>query len=127
MVHKYNFGIIGNCSYLAYIDTEADVKWMCLPGFDSSFLFGGLIDKDKGGCFKITPYGNYKNKQYYLPNSNILCTEFESDQGRFRVVDFAPRFMQYERYFRPLMFIRKIEWMGGAARVKIECSPRGDR
>ena len=43
-VHQYNMGIIGNCSYLAYIDTRADVKWMCLPRFDSSFLFGSLLD-----------------------------------------------------------------------------------
>ncbi len=126
MIHKYGLGIIGNCSYLAYIDTDADVKWMCMPAFDSSFLFGGLLDKDKGGCFKITPATAYKSKQYYLPNSNVLCTEFETDPGKFRVIDFAPRFLQFERYFRPLMFIRKIEWLSGAARINVECSPRGD-
>lgn len=126
MIHRYNLGIVGNCSYLAYIDTDADVKWMCMPAFDSSFLFGGLLDKEKGGCFKITPTGNYKSKQYYLPNSNVLCTEFETDQGKFRVIDFAPRFLQFERYYRPLMFIRKIEWLSGTSRIKVECSPRGD-
>lgn len=126
MAHKYNLGIIGNCSYLAYIDTDADVKWMCLPRFDSSFLFGGLLDKEKGGCFKIAPAGDYQSKQYYLPNSNVLCTEFEASQGKFRVVDFAPRFLQYERYFRPPMLVRKVEWLSGTPQIKIECSPRGD-
>ena len=126
MPHKYNLGIIGNCSYLAYIDTHADVKWMCLPGFDSSFLFGGLIDKEKGGCFKISPVNEYKSNQYYLPNTNILCTEFENGQGRFRVTDFAPRFLQYERYYRPLMLVRKIEWLSGSPHIKVECDPRGD-
>lgn len=126
MPHKYNLGIIGNCSYLAYIDTDADVKWMCLPGFDSSFLFGGLIDKEKGGCFKISPVNEYKSNQYYLPNTNILCTEFENGQGRFRVTDFAPRFLQYERYYRPLMLVRKIEWLSGSPHIKVECDPRGD-
>ncbi len=126
MIHKYDLGIIGNCSYLAYIDTQADVKWMCLPGFDSSFLFGGLLDKDKGGCFKISPEGEYQSKQYYLPNTNILCTEFESGQGRFLVTDLAPRFLQYERYFRPLMLVRKVEWLSGTPHIKVECEPRGD-
>ncbi|HVT86637.1 MAG TPA: glycoside hydrolase family 15 protein [Chitinophagaceae bacterium] len=126
MAHKYNLGIIGNCSYLAYIDTDANVQWMCLPGFDSSFLFGGLIDKEKGGCFKISPAESYKSTQYYLPNTNILCTEFENNQGRFRVTDLAPRFLQYERYYRPLMLVRKIEWLSGSPHIKVECEPRGD-
>jgi GH15 family glucan-1,4-alpha-glucosidase len=46
-VHKYNMGVVGNCTYLAYIDTMADVKWMCLPRFDSSFLFGSLLDEQR--------------------------------------------------------------------------------
>ena len=126
MNHKYNMGIIGNCSYLAYIDTDADVKWMCMPRFDSSFLFGGLLDDEKGGCFKIIPAGPYKSRQYYLTNTNVLCTEFECTQGKFRVVDFAPRFLQYERYFKPSMLVRKIEWISGLPPVVVECSPRGE-
>jgi len=126
MAHKYNLGITGNCSYLAYIDTDADVKWLCMPRFDSSFLFGGLLDEKKGGCFKITPAGNHKSNQYYLTNTNILCTEFESAQGKFRVIDCAPRFLQFERYYRPLMLVRKIEWMSGNPQIIVECSPKGD-
>ncbi|HYM95324.1 MAG TPA: glycoside hydrolase family 15 protein [Chitinophagaceae bacterium] len=125
-MHKYNLGVIGNCSYLAYIDTDTDVKWMCMPQFDSSFLFGGLLDEVKGGHFRICPEGKYKSSQYYLSNSNVLCTEFESGPDKFRVIDFAPRFLQYERYYRPLMLVRKIEWLSGTPQIKVECSPRGD-
>ena len=68
--HKYNMGVIGNCSYLAYIDTTADVKWMCMPRFDSSFLFGSLLDENKGGHFYIRPVNpQYENTQYYLQNT----------------------------------------------------------
>jgi len=126
-VHKYNLGIIGNCSYLAYIDLKADVKWMCLPRFDSSFLFGSLLDEQKGGHFSVTPAtGEYKSKQYYIPNTNVLCTEFISADGSFIVKDCAPRMVIYERQFRPLMLVRKIELLSGAPAIKINCSPRGD-
>ena len=90
--HRYDMGIIGNCSYIAYIDTHARVKWMCMPKFDSDFLFGSLLDKDNGGEFSIIPVSEYTTKQYYLTNTNILCTEFECSDGRFRVIDFAPPF-----------------------------------
>jgi GH15 family glucan-1,4-alpha-glucosidase len=125
--HKYNMGIVGNCSFIAYIDLSANVKWMCLPRFDSSFVFGSLLDETKGGEFSIRPYPNeYTSKKYYLKNTNILATEFEMADGRFRVIDYAPRFYQYERYFKPLMLFRKIELLEGNPLIVVKCNPVGD-
>lgn len=126
-VHKYNMGIIGNCSYLAYIDTKADVKWMCLPRFDSSFLFGSLLDEGRGGHFSIQPAAEgYTSRQYYVPNTNVLCTEFTAPDGSFVVKDCAPRMTIHERQFRPLMMVRKIELISGDPAIRVTCDPRGD-
>ncbi len=123
-MNRYNFGVIGNCSYLAFIDTSANVNWLCMPRFDSSFIFGSLLDSKKGGEFSILPEnGKYKSHQYYLKNTNILATEFEIPEGKFRVVDFAPRFNQYDRYFKPLMLFRKIELIEGNPFIKVKCHP----
>ena len=123
-MNKYNFGVIGNCSYLAFIDTRANVNWLCFPRFDSSFIFGSLLDKKKGGEFSITPAnGQYQSQQFYLKNTNILVTEFEIPEGKFRVTDYAPRFNQYDRYFKPLMFFRKIEPVVGNPFIKVICHP----
>jgi glucoamylase len=126
-IHQYNMGIVGNCSFLAYIDIDANIKWLCMPRFDSSFLFGSLLDSKKGGKFQISPKNpTYTSKQYYVENTNILCTEFYTEEGSFRVTDFAPRFQQYNRYFRPSMFFRKIELIEGRPVIKVVCSPVGD-
>jgi GH15 family glucan-1,4-alpha-glucosidase len=123
-MNRYNFGVIGNCSYLAYIDTRANVNWLCMPKFDSSFIFGSLLDRKKGGEFSITPNnGQYKSDQYYIKNTNILITEFEVTEGKFRVIDFAPRFNQYDRYFKPLMLFRKIEIIEGNPFIVVKCHP----
>lgn len=123
---KYNFGVIGNCSYLAYINKNANVNWLCLPRFDSSFIFGSLLDSQKGGEFSINPPGNnYTSTQYYIKNTNILITEFETGEGKFRVTDFAPRFHQFDRYFRPLMLFRKLELIEGNAFITVRCNPVG--
>lgn len=119
-------GVVGNCSYMAYIDTHAAVKWMCMPRFDSSFLFGSLLDKEKGGEFSITPEGKFTAVQHYIPNTNVLVTEFNTSEGRYRVIDCAPRFFQYERYFKPLMLVRKIELLEGNPIIKVKCRPVGD-
>jgi GH15 family glucan-1,4-alpha-glucosidase len=124
--HTYQLGIVGNCSCIAYIDDEAAVRWMCLPRFDSSFIFGSLLDSEKGGEFSIRPLSKASVNQHYIENTNILRTEIECEDGQFRVTDFAPRFRQYDRYFRPLMLVRKIEPLRGQPRIVVRCLPVGD-
>src|SRR5215218_8596003 len=103
-VHKYSLGIIGNCSYMAYIDMSADVKWMCMPRFDSSFLFGSLLDEERGGYFYIqSDTGINESHQYYVQNTNLLFTEFSTSAGNFRIVDCAPRMTIHDRQIRPAM------------------------
>ncbi len=124
-MHKYNLGIVGNCSFLAYIDIETNVQWMCMPRFDSSFVFGSLLDSKKGGSFKVLPADNVDitYQQSYIENTNILTTEVHSTKSKFKVTDFAPRFSQYDRYFRPQMLIRKIEVLDGNPEIKVICNP----
>lgn len=125
--HKYNLGIIGNCAYIGLIDTTANIKFMCWPRFDSSFIFGGLLDEEKGGQFAIHPDKDLiRSSQRYIPNTNVLETTIESTDGTYKVTDFAPRFFQDERYYKPLMLVRKVEPVSGTPRIKVVCNPVGD-
>ncbi len=112
--HVYQSGIIGNCSYIAHVGTDSNISWLCWPSFEDSFIFGGLIDQNQGGKFIISPEEDIlETKQYYIKNSNILCTEIHTASYAYRITDFAPRFEQFGRYFKPLMLIRKIEPLYG--------------
>jgi GH15 family glucan-1,4-alpha-glucosidase len=122
--HTYNSGIIGNCAYIAHVEKNTNISWLCWPSFQDSFVFGGLLDKGLGGEFSILPSTPIKeSNQYYLENTNILCTVIDSEEGSYRVTDFAPRFEQYERYFKPLMLIRKIEPVRGNPKIRVTCEP----
>lgn len=125
--HTYDFGIIGNCNYIAHVKTDSNIVWMCWPRFDSSFIFGSLLDKQRGGEFSIKPaQASFQSHQYYIENTNILRTEINSSDGKYRITDFAPRFFQLDRYYRPLMLIRKLEPLSGSPRVKVVCNPVGE-
>lgn len=127
MRHTYNTGIIGNCNFLAHINKNTNVDWLCWPRFDSTFIFGGLLDKDKGGEFSILPEEEYSSHQYYMENTNVLITEISlKSGGRYRITDFAPRFQEYQRYYKPLMLIRKIDVIEGSPRIKVTCAPVSD-
>lgn len=125
--HLYNSGIIGNCNFIAHVHKSTNINWLCWPTFRDNFVFGCLLDKNKGGEFNIRLQGdNVYSKQYYLENTNILVTEVHSDQGSFKVTDFAPRFEQYERFYKPLMLIRIVEPLAGNPKVKVTCSPKAN-
>lgn len=124
--HEYNSGIIGNCGFIAHINAATAVCWLCWPRFDSSFIFGSLLDKEKGGEFSILPRDAYTSEQHYIENTNILCTRVQSGEDAYLITDFAPRFKQNDRYYRPLMLIRKIEPLSGNPLIKVTCKPVGE-
>lgn len=112
---------------MAHIGEDTNIHWMCWPKFDSSFIFGSLVAGEKGGEFSVKPKSKINfSTQYYLENTNILCTDIATSDGRYRITDFAPRFLQYDRHFKPLMIIRKIEPLQGMPQIKVKCNPVGE-
>jgi GH15 family glucan-1,4-alpha-glucosidase len=125
--HKYNYGIIGNCAYSALVDHQANIGWLCWPRFDSSFVFGTLLDDERGGRFSVQPeWDTFSSSQRYIPNTNVLETSFDCEDGKYKVIDFAPRFMHYERFFKPLFLVRKVVPLEGRPRIRVSCKPVGN-
>jgi GH15 family glucan-1,4-alpha-glucosidase len=123
-VQLEDYGVIGNCQFAALIDRSGGVGFCCLPRFDSEPVFARLLDREDGGTFSVGPADGSLGKQRYLDNTNVLETVFEGPDGRFRVLDFAPRFMQYDRTFRPTKLVRVVEPLSGTPRLRIRCDPR---
>jgi GH15 family glucan-1,4-alpha-glucosidase len=125
--HTYQTGIIGNCAFIAHVHKNTNIEWLCWPRFDSTFIFGGLLDKNKGGEFSILPDGDFTSHQYYLENTNILITEISCADGTsYKVTDYAPRFREHDRYYKPLMLIRQIDPIEGSPRIRVKCEPVSD-
>lgn len=119
-------GLIGNCQYNALIAPTGHVEWLCWPRLDSSFVFGGLLDREKGGTFAVSPAEGGNGTQSYIENTNVLVTHFVTPSGSFEVIDFAPRFLQYERFFKPKMLVRIVRPVTGNPVIQVKCAPRYD-
>ena len=119
-----HLGIIGNCQFSALCANDGDIVWCCLPRFDSEPLFSSLLDSNRGGRFLVGPADGGVGTQRYVDNTNVLETTFVRPDGSFRVVDFAPRFAQYDRFFRPTMIVRVVEPLEGTPRVRVVCEPK---
>ena len=117
--------LIGNCQFSALVEDTGTVVWCCLPRFDSDPMFSALLDEQDGGRFLIGPEEEGKaGVAEYEDNTNILVTTFRSATGAFRVIDFAPRFQQYDRNFHPTQLFRIVEPIEGTPRVRVLCEPR---
>jgi GH15 family glucan-1,4-alpha-glucosidase len=115
-------GIIGNCSYSALLK-EGSVEWLCWPRPDSSFVFGPLLDREQGGVFTVEGVDATEVRQEYIENTNVLRTVFRGPGGEFELIDFAPRFQLYDRYFKPQMLVRIMRPLSGEPRARVHCKP----
>jgi len=122
-VRLEDLGLIGNCQFSALVARTGEVVWCCLPRFDSDPVFARLLDAERGGGFLVGPADGTGGVQRYLENTNVLETTFRSEDGAFRVLDFAPRFLQHERSFRPTLLLRVLEPLEGSPRVVVRCEP----
>ena len=118
-----DLGLIGNCQVSALVRRDGAIVWSCMPRFDSEPVFAALLDEAAGGAFTIGAANRQDGVQRYLPNTNVLETKFEGPEGAFRVLDFAPRFIQYGRSFRPTKLVRIVEPLWGTPRIRVTCDP----
>ena len=119
--------VIGNCSYSALVDSRARIVWCCLPRFDSDPRFCALLQDDDAGeqsYFGVDIDGFQGSTQRYRRNSAIVETFLKDSSGSLvQVTDFAPRFKQYGRVFRPAMLVRQITPLFGTPRITLRVRP----
>jgi len=89
-----DYGVIGDMHSAALVGLDGSIDWYCAPRFDSPSVFAALLDARKGGRFQLSPIESFTTKQSYEGETNVLSTIFESKQGRIRLTDFMPCFME---------------------------------
>ena len=115
------YGIIGNLHTTALVSVTGSIDFMCLPRFDSPTVFGRILDADKGGFFSFECLASdTRNKQLYLPGTNILITRFLSEDGIAELTDFMP-IVDEELDFA---VFRRLKGVYGKHRVRLDLRPR---
>ena len=127
-----DFAAIGNCTIAALIDRDATINWACFPRLDGDPLFCSLLDGDpaqrpiehRRGLFAIELLNVAQREQRYIENTAILRTVLTDDRGGgIEIVDFAPRYQQFERFYRPPTIIRRVAPLEGRPRIRVRLRP----
>src|SRR5205807_5182720 len=121
-----DYGVIGDMHTAALVGLDGSIDWYCAPRFDSPSVFAALLDVRKGGKFQLSPTENSTTKQSYEGDTNVLSTIFESKQGRIKLTDFMPCFMEKgeAKGFQELH--RIVDCVEGEAGLRIIFQPRLD-
>ena len=85
--------MVGDLHTAALISTEGSIDWLCLPQFDSPACFSALLDTPEAGRWLLAPAGGGEcTRRKYRKNTLILETEWETPEGKAKVIDFmSPR------------------------------------
>ncbi|WP_396616735.1 glycoside hydrolase family 15 protein [Lysobacter soli] len=119
-------GLIGNCSIAALVDQHARIVWGCVPAFDGDPVFCGLLSprEHEGGDWSIELEGFVSAEQAYIPNTAMLRTVLrDANGGAVEIVDFAPRWHQNDRFYRPVMLMRRLRPLSGTPRIRVHLRP----
>lgn len=121
-----DYGLIGNMRTVALIGKNGSIDWLCFPKFDSPSIFAKILDSHKGGWFSIKPVDNdYKCKQLYWPDTNVLITRFYTNDGVCQIVDYMPVGKSEDEGFENYL-VRKVNVVRGKVKLKVECLPAFD-
>lgn len=117
-----NHGIIGDLHTVALVAMDGSIDFMCFPRFDSPTVFASLLDAGEGGHFKLAPvFEDAKQKQLYLPDTNVLLSRFLSEEGVGEVTDFMPIEDEHTH-----QVVRQVKTVRGKVRYRMVCKPRFD-
>ena len=116
-----DYGIIGDLNTVALVGRNGSIDFLCFPRFDSPSIFAALLDKEKGGHFKMSVKGsNTRNRQIYLPDTNVLLTHLMCPGSMNEVTDFMP----VEELYPGNAIIRRVTCRKGKTTFLMDCAPR---
>lgn len=125
-----DLALIGNCTYSALIDQRGRAVWSCMPRFDGDPVFCSLLAGNGDttrGFFDVDLLDFERSEQHYLRNTAVLVTRlFDAEDNALEIVDFAPRFKQHGRTYRPVQMVRMLRCLRGNPRIRVRLRPMRD-
>jgi GH15 family glucan-1,4-alpha-glucosidase len=119
--HIEDYGLIGNMVSAALVGRDGSIDWLCLPRFDSAACFAALLGGPEHGRWLIAPADMpAKTSRRYLPDTAVLETRFETQEGAVTVTDFMPFTQDEER----VDVVRIVRGVRGRVRMSTELTLR---
>ncbi len=120
------YGVVGDGSSCALVGVDGSVDWLCFPSFDSPSVLAAILDRERGGFFRVSPQAErYESLQAYDDSTNVLQTLFRRPgEGVACVTDFMPWSADPRSSMHELH--RLLEAREGSMEMEVVFDPRFD-
>ena len=120
-----DLAVIGNGRTAALLEPASRLVWWCYPRFDGDPIFCRLLagDEEKGFCDVVLDNMVDFSSDYERNTAVVSTVLTNSENASIRITDFAPRFRNFDRIFRPPQLLRIIEPIAGLPRITIRVRP----
>jgi GH15 family glucan-1,4-alpha-glucosidase len=116
-----NYALVGDCHTAALVGNDGSIDWLCLPRFDSGACFAALLGGPEFGRWLLAPAAPPTQvRRRYRGDTLILETEFDTEEGSVRVIDFMP--LSDKRWD----IVRIVEGLSGRVDMRMELRVRFD-
>lgn len=86
-----HYALVGDLRTIALVGRNGSVEWLCLPRTDSAACFAALLGSEEHGRWLLCPSVPVRRvSRRYREGTLVLETDFETDSGVARVIDFMP-------------------------------------
>ena len=113
--------LIGDMRTAALVTRGGSIDWLCLPAFDSDACFAALVGNAENGYWTIAPtvpVGGLRRR--YRKDTLILETDFATESGTVRLIDFMPPRRDREHS----VVCRSLRCIKGSVPMRSEIAPR---
>src|SRR5215831_4024990 len=84
------YALLSDLQSAALVHCRGSIDWCCFPRFDSDACFAALLGHPEHGRWIVAPTASGASTRHYRDGSLVLETEWDSDEGRIRVIDVMP-------------------------------------
>jgi len=117
-----DYALIGDLRTTALVGRNGSIDWLCLPRTDSAACFAALLGGEEHGRWQLCPSVPVRRvSRRYLEGTLILETDFETETGRARVLDFMPL-----REGGAPQLVRIVEGLAGEVPMRMQFIARFD-
>jgi len=120
-----DYSIIGDCQTAALVSRKGSIEWLCWPRFDSPSLFTAVLDRERGGFWRLSPQDPVSISRQYVRDSNVLETSFTTSSGIVVVTDLMPvRELTASSLVPDYEIVRRVTCTRGEVEIEMDLVPR---
>src|SRR6056297_2184202 len=82
-----DYAVLGDARSAALIGPDGGIDWACFPNFSSRAWFAALLDRRRGGSFRLGAEGARRVRRRYRAGTPVLESIVETASGTARITD----------------------------------------